>query len=326
VSRHAAGGQPAVTVVVPTYHRPTLLRRAVGSILGQECPQGEIEVIVAVSDAGSEEDRGAADALSRQDPRVRVVVASRLGPAAARNAALAAARGPLIAFTDDDCEPAPGWLQAGMERLRDADLVQGRTVPLTPRTTRVAKAVTVDSLSWLWETCNLFVRRDAVERAGGFDESWNPKGRVDRPWGEDTLWGWQLIEKGASFAFEPRAEVRHVVSMRSARELMGHKLDLRLYPLMLRRCPEVRRRFYRGYFLNRQHAVLTASVGLVAASAIAAARGHRATAGLGIAAAVVSALSPPRTDPRLSLQLTANEVLGYGALVYGSLRHRRLLL
>jgi len=315
-----------VSVVIPTYHRPDLLRRAVSSILSQEFGEGEFEVIIAVSDAGSAPDRAAAQALAASDRRVRVVIADRLGPAAARNDAMAVARGDAFAFTDDDCVVQPGWLQAGVDRLAAVDLVQGLTGPAEPRTTRMAKTITVDQLSWNWETCNLFVRQSAVARAGGFDESWQPTGRADRPWGEDAIWGWRLIEAGATYAFEPRAEVCHEVTMRGYREMLTHKLDLRYYPLMLRRCPQMRRRFYAGYFLNRHHMVMTVALGtLVAAGAVAAA-GRPRTAALGATAAMVAALSPPRTRPARTLQLTANELIGYGALAFGTLRYRRILL
>ncbi|MDQ1513469.1 MAG: hypothetical protein QOC59_1311, partial [Microbacteriaceae bacterium] len=43
---------------------------------------------------------------------VKVMAQHNAGPSAARNAGARAARGELLAFTDDDCRPAPGWLGA----------------------------------------------------------------------------------------------------------------------------------------------------------------------------------------------------------------------
>ena len=59
------------------------------------------------------------------------------GPAAARNAGWRAAHGPIIAFTDDDCIPDPGWLKAGVPAFVDGvAAVTGRVVvPLPPSPT-----------------------------------------------------------------------------------------------------------------------------------------------------------------------------------------------
>ncbi len=51
------------------------------------------------------------------DSRVRVIRQDNKGPAAARNAGIASARGAFLAFTDDDCVPEPGWLAALVEAL-----------------------------------------------------------------------------------------------------------------------------------------------------------------------------------------------------------------
>src|SRR5204862_5945534 len=50
------------------------------------------------------------------------------GPAAARNLGWRSAKGPIVAFTDDDCVPQPGWLAALVAGMAEADIVQGRTV------------------------------------------------------------------------------------------------------------------------------------------------------------------------------------------------------
>ncbi len=86
---------PAVTVVVTTRDRPDLARRAVASVLDQTCT--DVEVVVV--DDGSRPPFVPAGA----DPRVRVVRHEvAVGVCAARNAGLAVATAPWIAFLDDD--------------------------------------------------------------------------------------------------------------------------------------------------------------------------------------------------------------------------------
>src|SRR6266498_1576648 len=187
------------------------------------------------------------------------------------------------------------------------------------------RTISVERLSYLWQTCNLFVRRSAVDRSGGFDEDWNPTGRPGGHWGEDAVWGWRLVREGATYAFEPNAEIEHAVEMRTYRDVIERKLNLRYFPMLIRRAPETRKHLYRNYFLNRQHAMLTISGAILAAAAVAAARGSPKLGVAGSAAAVATALWPPRNVPEM-LVSTVNELVSYGVVVYGSIRHRRLVL
>src|SRR5205823_3162308 len=79
---------------------------ALGGLAAQQpTPAGEV---VVVDDASTD-----ATAATARDAGARVVRLERAGgPAAARNAGVAATSAPLLAFTDADCEPAPGWLAA----------------------------------------------------------------------------------------------------------------------------------------------------------------------------------------------------------------------
>ena len=99
---------PSVSVVVPTYHRPDLVLRAVRSVLDQTLT--DLEVIVVVDGR----DTATCDALtSITDARVRVHVPDRhLGNADARNAGVAIARAPWVALLDDD----DVWMPKKLER------------------------------------------------------------------------------------------------------------------------------------------------------------------------------------------------------------------
>src|SRR5581483_12021797 len=118
---------PTCSVIVPTYRRPQALRRCVEAIAGQAYPATRLELVVA--DDG--EDDGLPDLLAPFRGRVELTLvrSGRRGPAAARNAAAAVAGGELLAFTDDDCEPDPGWL-AALASPRDGApvAVGGRTL------------------------------------------------------------------------------------------------------------------------------------------------------------------------------------------------------
>lgn len=322
---------PALSVVVPTYHRPEGVTAAVASVLAQEVGDAEVEIVVVLSDPDDGRGRAALEALARRDPRVVLAVASAPGPAAARNAGIRAARAPLLAFLDDDCVARPGWLAAGMRAAAVVELVQGRTVAATaagPWDRQVAN----DHMSWLWEACNLFVRRSAIERAGLFDEAFNPTGRPGRHFGEDVEWGWRLVRSGATYTYAADAVVAHAVERRGFAAMLARRSELRWFPLLLRVAPELRRKFVAGVFLDRRHVVVTAS--WICAAAAPVVRDRRAAAGLGLGAAALQLAWWRRARSRAELASmvratparVVTETVEVGALLYGSLRYRRLLL
>ena len=119
-------GQPAISVVIPTYQRAHCISRAIDSVLAQEYA-ADIEIIVV--DDGSTD--GTSDML-RQRYRdairgdvMRVIEQSNSGAAAARNAGLDAASGRAIVFLDSDDEWTPVRLQRdeGLRRLVDGSAV-----------------------------------------------------------------------------------------------------------------------------------------------------------------------------------------------------------
>src|SRR5262249_45121667 len=115
---------PRISVVVPTYRRPDLLARCLAALAAQTLDPGRYHVLVAAdaaSDATRQQVAGFAAAVR---PAVRYLpVTGPHGPAAARNVGWRAARAPVIAFTDDDTVPDPGWLAAGLGAFeRDGNL------------------------------------------------------------------------------------------------------------------------------------------------------------------------------------------------------------
>src|SRR5919108_1521730 len=99
---------PFCSVIVPTRGRPDQLRDCLESLAQLEHPRERYEVIV-VDDGGSLVPATYVDAFSERLD-LRMLSQRRSGPAAARNAGAAKARGQLLAFTDDDCLPDRPWL------------------------------------------------------------------------------------------------------------------------------------------------------------------------------------------------------------------------
>lgn len=100
---------PRVSVVIPTYDRPSLVERAIDSVLRQTFE--DLECIVV--DDCSPTDETAAVVESYEDSRLRYHrLSSNSGPSAARNAGIERAEGEYLAFLDDDDR----WLPEKLER------------------------------------------------------------------------------------------------------------------------------------------------------------------------------------------------------------------
>jgi glycosyltransferase involved in cell wall biosynthesis len=111
-----------ITVLVPTYRRPGDLARCLEALKGQRRIPDEVLVVVRDEDAETR------DLLTDLDPGplvLRTVTVQRPGTVAARNAGLDAAKGDVIAFTDDDAAPRPDWLARMEEHFRSDPRVGG---------------------------------------------------------------------------------------------------------------------------------------------------------------------------------------------------------
>src|SRR2546423_11745318 len=101
---------PVVSVVIPTRGRAERLAGVVAA-LEQQRDVNAFEVIF-VDDASPDGTRDELERL-RSASGIPIVVQTldrQRGPAAARNVGWRTARAPVVAFTDDDCRPAPDWL------------------------------------------------------------------------------------------------------------------------------------------------------------------------------------------------------------------------
>lgn len=234
-----------VSVVVPTYKRTALLDRCLAALVAQEYPPDAYEIIVADDAASCETGRLVASWAARAPCLVRYipVIASR-GPAAARNRGWQAARGEVIAFTDDDCVPDPGWLRAGAaafdctaggDATGNIAAVFGRIiVPLPPRPTDHERG-TAGLESAEHATANCFYRREILCAVGGFDE------RFVAAWREDSDLAFAVLERHERVVRAPEAFVVHPVraarwgsSIGQQRKSMYNALLYKKHPALYR--------------------------------------------------------------------------------------------
>ena len=108
---------PVASVVIPTFNRLDVLPEVLAAVEGQAV-EAAFEVVVV--DDGSSDGTGAwlAERRASFGRPLTVLSQENRGPAAARNAGVAAARAPLVAFLGDDTVPSPGWLAAHLAAHR----------------------------------------------------------------------------------------------------------------------------------------------------------------------------------------------------------------
>ena len=120
---------PKLSVILPTFDRADSLKRALDALLRQTASPGSYEVVVVDNNSTD----GTASVVGLfDDRRVRLVAEPRQGLSYARNTGLAAARGHIVAFTDDDVEVAPDWVEiilSSLARHPHVAGVGGRVLP-----------------------------------------------------------------------------------------------------------------------------------------------------------------------------------------------------
>lgn len=198
----------ACSAVVPTYRRPELLARCLAALAEQTLPPDQYEVIIA-DDAATEETRRQVErAAESARCAVRYVpVRGAHGPAAARNAGWRAARGEIVAFTDDDCVPSNGWLAEGRRALErsSAAAAAGRVVMPLPDEPTDYELDAFGLTQAEFVTANCFCRRRVLELIGGFDE------RFTAAWREDSDLQFTLLERGCLILRAEQAVVVHPI-------------------------------------------------------------------------------------------------------------------
>ena len=124
-------GMCVLAILVPTYNRAPLLRRALSSLTARVDTITDAQLIVI--DNNSTDDTRAVCAEFRS---VRYLFEPIQGLAHARNAGIAATACPaapeIVVFVDDDVEVAPGWIEAirhAFERHPEIEVVDNRIVP-----------------------------------------------------------------------------------------------------------------------------------------------------------------------------------------------------
>ncbi|HEV2302421.1 MAG TPA: glycosyltransferase [Stellaceae bacterium] len=196
---------PLISIIVPHYNDLAHLAQCLEHLRHQSWPAERREIIIA--DNNSDGGVAAVEAIAGD---ARVVAAREQGAGPARNAAVAAARGGILAFIDSDCFAAETWLAEGLAALERFDYVGGEVricVP-DPRRPTPAEAYEIvfafDFRKYIEQdrfsgTGNLFVPKGVFERVGDFRNGVS----------EDIDWCRRANALGYRLGYAERAVVEH---------------------------------------------------------------------------------------------------------------------
>lgn len=173
--------QVKISVVVPTYKRPQLLVKCLEALDRQVFCRDDYEVIV-VSDGADGLTESVVENHTGFKHLTYLATPQKKGPAAARNMGWLAAKGVLVAFTDDDCIPDTNWLQTIWQEYKGEELIAytGKTVvPVSqPPTDYERNIANLEVAEFI--TANCACSKQALLKVGGFDE------RFSMAWREDS--------------------------------------------------------------------------------------------------------------------------------------------
>jgi glycosyltransferase involved in cell wall biosynthesis len=251
---------PVVSAIVPAYKRPESLRSAVLSLLAQDLDSSQYEIIVIDSSPDDANAGVLAEIAAKTEtdagPKLRWFRKKPEGPGPSRNLGAQEARGEILAFLDSDCQASPKWLRSGLAAFEEGTgIVQGRTAPQAAVPHHFFnRTLEVGAESFLYETANIFYRREAFEQGGGFPPDLAPAD--ERPYGgEDVTLAWTVKRAGWKTRFAPEALVEHDVRRFTFKDwLIDHHLYI--VPHLIAKFPELRRYFWGRYFFDRYQAAL----------------------------------------------------------------------
>jgi GT2 family glycosyltransferase len=204
-------GATKASVVIPTCGRPDSLLSALAALDNQNLKGFEVVIVDDGSPIPLE--------LPEFDSfHLKLIRQENAGPAAARNRGAREARGEVLAFTDDDCLPCPGWLSTLVAEIESHPkaLVGSLTFNgLKENTWSTTSQLIIDLVydhfnrdpanAYFLASNNVACRRELFLELGGFDTGFSKAGAEDR----DFCDRWRMTGRPIRLLRQPLVEHRH---------------------------------------------------------------------------------------------------------------------
>jgi glycosyltransferase involved in cell wall biosynthesis len=310
---------PEVTVVIAS-HRKDHIRKCVDKFTEKIIGQLPVEVIV-VADYPI-------DGFAASYPAVRWMYCADKSIPVKRNIGIAQGGGTIVGFIDDDCIPFDNWVDHAVRYMRDHPEhagVAGQTIVERHEGISYPLGEFKRLETPSFRTNNIFYRKEILLKAGGFDERFF----VQR---EDIDLAFSILELGLAIGFSPDIKVLHRYREGERWDLMKNCINRRFDPLLYKKHKKMYRKWIRTPF-TPSIGLMLFTYGLLAISfwhggeffAIAASLVAVCSLAMGIKRNRQTRLSPIQVVLDWVSYMAAPFVL-MGALVYGSIKYRKLLL
>ncbi len=198
----------SVSIIIPTFNGASRICNCLEALIKQ-CHARNAELFVV--DDGSTDNTAE---IVRRYSAVRLITQSNAGPAAARNRGAVQASGAILIFTDDDCVPANGWLEAMLEPFTYPEVVGAKGVYRTCQNSLVARFVQIEyedryrrmarfpEIDFV-DTYSAAFRREPFLEMNGYDPSF------PIACAEDVDLSYRMAMQGWKMRFVPEAVVYH---------------------------------------------------------------------------------------------------------------------
>ncbi len=193
------------SVIIPSHNGMGVLPQCMEALKTQTYKNFEVIVALNLTTDDSEKYLRSLNGLDIKIVREDTIASSY----AARNLALAAASGDLIAFIDDDCIPLADWLENALKYLKKYDMVAGHIELYRESDHNIWEQLDAKmhvnqrnySKKGMSAGGNLLIRNSVFFSQGNFP--------VDIVSGADMLWSRSATEKGFSMIYAPDVRVLH---------------------------------------------------------------------------------------------------------------------
>jgi len=198
---------PKASIVIPAFNAAPTIEKAILACLAQSYPKDKLEIIV-VDDGSSD---NTAEIIKRHP--VKYIFQENSGPAKARNTGWKSSAGDVVCFTDADCQPEKEWVLKLVGKFTDEEIaaVAGSYGIVNSNSLKagciheeiIQRHLKMPEFIRVFGSYNVAMRRDILEKLGGFEEGF-PQAS-----GEDNDLSYRILQHGFKIYFAKDVLVYH---------------------------------------------------------------------------------------------------------------------